>query len=91
MGTKQNPSRFDCYAAARPDEEMFVLLDRDPLAPYMVSIWSSVRAGDLKAARVEFEDMLKVGVRYVLHPDIEKASEALDIHLAMRRDQEERR
>lgn len=43
MGTKRNPGRFDCYAAADPDEPMFVLLGRDPLAPMLVRLWAFMR------------------------------------------------
>ena len=88
MATKSNPGRFDCYAAARPDEQMFVLLDRDPIAPFLVSIWSKVRMGDPEAARAVFESMLaSVAPRYCMHPDAEKASEAMDCALAMFRAQ----
>jgi len=91
MGTKTNPGRFDCLAKARDDEEMFPLLDRDPLAPYLVSIWAWVRHGNQDAARRQFDEMLeKVGMRYVFRPEIEKAGEALDISMKMFRAQEER-
>lgn len=40
MGTKSNPGEFDCYAKAAPDEPMFVLLPRDPLAPDLVREWA---------------------------------------------------
>lgn len=43
MGTKNNPSKFDCYEKARPDEPMFVLLGRDPLAPMLVTLWANLR------------------------------------------------
>ncbi len=43
MGTKNNPGEFDCYAAAEPDEPMFVLLARDPLAPELVRNWAYQR------------------------------------------------
>lgn len=43
MGTKNNPGPFDCYSKADPDEPMFVLLGRDPLAPFLVSLWASLR------------------------------------------------
>jgi hypothetical protein len=45
MGSKNNPGAFDCYAAAEPDEPMFVLLGRDPLASDLVEIWARRRAG----------------------------------------------
>lgn len=44
MGTKNNPGEFDCYDAADPDEPMFVLLARDPLAPILVELWASLRS-----------------------------------------------
>ena len=43
MGTKNNPSKYDCYANAKPDEPMFVLLGRDPLAGMLVRVWADVR------------------------------------------------
>ncbi len=43
MGTKNNPGKFDCYANADPDEPMFVLLSRDPLAPILVRLWADLR------------------------------------------------
>lgn len=43
MGTKSNPSGFDCYAKAEPDEPMFVLLARDPAAPGAIEQWADTR------------------------------------------------
>ena len=43
MGTKNKPGRFDCYANAEPDEPMFVLLARDPLAPILVKLWAELK------------------------------------------------
>lgn len=43
MGTKNNPAPFDCYAAAHPDEPMFILLGRDPMAGLLVNIWARLR------------------------------------------------
>lgn len=44
MGTKNKPGTFDCYANAHPDEPMFILLGRDPLAPELVERWADLRA-----------------------------------------------
>lgn len=41
MGTKNNPGEFDCYANAEDDEPMFVLLARDPNAPWLVREWAA--------------------------------------------------
>lgn len=43
MGTKNNPGQFDCYANAEPDEPMFILLGRDPMAASLVNLWGDMR------------------------------------------------
>lgn len=43
MGTKNDPGTYDCYDKAEPDEPMFVLLGRDPLAPALVEEWAAAR------------------------------------------------
>jgi hypothetical protein len=43
MGTKLKPGKFDCYENAAPDEPMFVLLARDPMAPLLVRLWADLR------------------------------------------------
>ena len=40
MGTKNNPGEFDFYAAAEPDEPIFILLGRDPHAHAAVRKWA---------------------------------------------------
>jgi hypothetical protein len=46
MGTKLNPGKFDCYANAKEDEPMFVLLARDKFAPALVALWATMRELD---------------------------------------------
>lgn len=43
MGTKNEPSAFDCYANAEPDEPLFTLLARDESAPMLVELWAEAR------------------------------------------------
>jgi hypothetical protein len=43
LGTKNSPAKYDCYANAEPDEPMFVLLARDPVAPMVVDLWVQLR------------------------------------------------
>lgn len=43
MGSKNNPGKFDCYSRAEPDEPVFVLLGRDPVASVVVQVWASLR------------------------------------------------
>jgi hypothetical protein len=49
MGTKNNPSAFDCYNVAEPDEPLFTLLARDQSAPGMVRQWAYERAREIYA------------------------------------------
>jgi hypothetical protein len=84
MSTKTNPGKFDCYANAGPNEQLFTLREHDPLAPFLISIWASIRMGDTEAAGVKFNTMIhKVAPRYCAEPDAEKASDALQIAMAM--------
>lgn len=39
MGTKLNPSKYDCYAKAKDDEPIFVLKASDPTAAAVVRYW----------------------------------------------------
>jgi hypothetical protein len=84
MSTKNNPGKYDCYAKAAPDEPMFVLLARDPVAPFLVSLWAKVRMGDANAAFAVFQKMRNTLVPgYYETPDVEKACEAMDCSAAM--------
>lgn len=38
--TKANPSKFNCYQKAEPDEPTFTLIGRDPLAAELVRDWA---------------------------------------------------
>jgi hypothetical protein len=61
MGTKNNPSSFDCYANAHPDEPMFVLLGRDPIAPFLVGWWAGLRSSlDPNADEAKLKEALEV-------------------------------
>lgn len=79
MGTKNNPGKFDCYANAKPDEPLFVLLARDPLAPFLVSMWAAIRMGDYEKLATVFTKMSDTYLeRYAIYPDVDKASEAME-------------
>jgi hypothetical protein len=60
LGSKLNPGRFDCYSRARPDEPMFVLLARDPSAPYIVDQWAKQRLFDIQRGIKPESDKAKV-------------------------------
>lgn len=88
MGTRNNPGKFDCYDKAEPDEPIFVLLGRDPQAAHLVSIWSKLRAGDVKAADHVYHHLRQMIIFDAEYPrpgttDMEKSMEAMDCSLAM--------
>ncbi len=43
MSTKANPGKFNCWAAAMPDEPVFTILGRDPAFPATVAFWKMER------------------------------------------------
>jgi hypothetical protein len=44
MWSKTNPGPFDRYAEAEPEEPIFVLLGRDPVSTFLVSLWIGMHA-----------------------------------------------
>ena len=66
MGTKNNPGSYDCYANAKPDEPMFVLLGRDPSAYMLVALWATMRRelGEDEAKVAEAEACAKAMLEY---------------------------
>lgn len=92
MGTKANPGQFDCYTKAKDDEPMFVLLARDPRAPFLVDLWGHMQSGDIFGA-------IEVLHNAAQHPDVfatvtsdvdrKKASEAYSCAENMRTYREE--
>lgn len=60
MGTKNKPGKFDCFAAALPDEPMFTLLGRDVLAAPLVRLWAALRERDLRAAENAVNDAYNI-------------------------------
>lgn len=60
MSTKESQARFDCYANAEPDEEMFILLARDKSAPQLVRMWAYLRQQQIKAGQKPQSDLVMV-------------------------------
>lgn len=46
MGTKADPGKYDCHAAAAPNEPIFTLLGRDKHAPVLLEMWAWMREFD---------------------------------------------
>jgi len=74
MGTKNDPGKYDCYAAAEPDEPMFVLLARDETAPLLVERWANRQeARGASAEKVaEARDLFTVGMLRAARAAIEE-------------------
>lgn len=49
MGTKVNPSLYDCYEKAHPHEPIFTLRAHDPDAPMIVKMWAFFRLQQINA------------------------------------------
>ena len=74
MGTKANPGRFNCYAAADDDEPIFVLRANDPLAAALVREWAN---------RYEIRKVGEQGGNVFERKGIEKSDEARACAYAM--------
>lgn len=66
MGTKAKPGKFDCYAAALPDEPGFTLLARDESAPDLVRAWAVKRRHMMRVGLAPADDAEKVAEAFVL-------------------------
>lgn len=60
MGSKNNPGEFDCYAAALPDEPMFILLARDTAFSAIVTEWARFRRHEIVTGERPATDMAMV-------------------------------
>lgn len=58
MATKEEPGKYDCHAAAAPNEPIFTLRAKDELMAPMIRLWIAMRQGDYAAAM----DALDVGL-----------------------------
>ena len=59
MGSKLEPGKYDCYAHALPDEQMFVLLARDPCAPKLIELWADMRDRAVREGWLSPSEMTK--------------------------------
>lgn len=65
MATKNNPGPIDCYAAAAPDEPIFILRSTDPLAADTVRRWAKEYRGS-KIAVHEWDSRTEAKYREAL-------------------------
>ena len=60
MSSKQNPSVYNCYKAALPDEPVFTILGRDPAGPATLEFWVSQRIKLGKTVEDDDKDRIRV-------------------------------
>lgn len=78
MGTRNNPSKFDCIAKAEDDEPLFTLLGRDPQGASLVQMWIMLRNKDAQGARRLLEKMIVVADQQPYKPsNADKVIEAI--------------
>lgn len=75
MSTKNNPGKWDCYAKAEPDEPMFILLGRDPLASMLVAIWAQVQSDMGKTDFAKLENAFETSKQMVIWAREKKSPE----------------
>jgi hypothetical protein len=78
MGTKLQEMRDGCFARAKDDEEMFVLLARDLSAPAKVREWAIQRQMDISMGRKPASDMEMVDEAFACATRMEKWREEND-------------
>lgn len=64
MGTKNNPGKFDCYAALDPNEPHFVLRSTDRLGPGLVRLWALLRSNNPISAIAQFAELVETAGFY---------------------------
>jgi hypothetical protein len=86
MATKNKPGKYDCYTRAEPDEPLFTLLARDPVAPFLVVAWAALRSGKLDEAQQAMTrgaEAMKVSCKKRLRRNSPKIREAYECAKAM--------
>jgi len=86
MGTKLLPGDYDCYKKLAPDEPLFTLRGKDPIAPFLVELWVATRRGQWEVAvdilsRASMNDAV---LRRISRDDYDKLFEALKVAEEMR-------
>ena len=60
MGSKANPSQFDCYSALAEDEPYFVIRADDPLSSALVELHAYIGAGQSGAAHNKLAEIMEL-------------------------------
>ncbi|HAQ34343.1 MAG: aspartate decarboxylase [Maricaulis sp.] len=60
VGSKANPSKFDCYPDLADDEPYFVIRADDPLASALVELHAYIGAGQSGAAHNKLAEIMEL-------------------------------
>lgn len=72
MGTKANPGKYDCYAAAGDDEPIFVLRAKDLHAAQIVRTWAQMRLAAVAHGQKPDEDMAAIREAHAVADDMDR-------------------
>ncbi len=86
LGSKSNPSQFDCYNDLADDEPYFVIRADDPLSDALVELHAYIGAGQSGAAHNKLAEIMQLTADSAPRPsDSPKYRETFAISSAMER------
>ena len=84
IGSKENPSQFDCYDDLAGDEPYFVIRAHDPLSDSLVELHAYIGAGQSGAAHNKLAEIMALTAEQPPRPsDSPKYRETFAISQAM--------
>ena len=84
LGSKANPSKYDCYNDLAEDEPYFVIRARDPLATALLELHAYIGAGQSGAAHNKLAEIMNLTQMKAPRPsDSPKYRETFAISSAM--------
>ena len=86
LGSKSNPSQFDCYDDLADDEPYFVIRAHDPLSDALVELHAYIGAGQSGAAHNKLAEIMQLTAQKPPRPsDSPKYRETFAISSSMER------
>lgn len=86
VGSKANPSQFDCYNDLAADEPYFVIRAHDPLSDALVELHAYIGAGQAGAAHNKLAEIMQLTSQNAPRPSgTPKYRETFAISAAMER------
>jgi hypothetical protein len=84
IGSKANPSQFDCYGDLADDEPYFVIRAQDPLSSAILELHAYIGAGQSGAAHNKLAEIMAMTSNHPPRPsESPKYRETFAISLAM--------